>query len=252
MLISSRRDFLKVCYCQDFILNLKCILTLKFFSILEYKKNYNRTPTSCIKQLVDLATNEDRDFAKELLDYNSIDIKIFKTFVDMALPAMSKSCFINNMSCYCLSNEVTAAEETFAILAFENSVQRWVFMIEKAIHLDNYDEQDGDQHRSRFRGNLPNLKYQRNIKPRSDGKATAGVWTEKAKERFNEICSMVQDKRKERIAFENALKEMYIGDANNSSYGSQNKRRRLDDDGDNEGGKKSKVKVVNLFELIEL
>ena len=220
----------------------------------EYKRNYNRTPVSHIKDLVDLATNDEKDFARELLDYDRVNMKLFKSFIDMALPAMSKSCFINNMSCYCLSSEVTAAEETFAILAFENSVKRWVFMIEKEEYHNNHDDDDNDDQVRFERQKLPDLKYQRNIKPRSDGKATAGVWTEKAKERFNEICSMVQDRRGERIEFENALKEMYVENANNCLNNTLSKRKRMDDTSEDGNGnsKKSKVKVVNLFELIEL
>ena len=75
-----------------------------------------------------------------------------------------------------------AAEETFDILAFENSVQWWMSMIEKANDHDDHDKDDNYDNRARFRGKSPDLKYQRrNIKPRSDGKATAGVWTKKAR-----------------------------------------------------------------------
>jgi hypothetical protein len=199
-----------------------------------------------------LATNEEKDFAKEILDYKSVNMNLFKKFIDIALPAMSKSCFINNMSCYCLSSEVTAAEETFAILAFENSVRRWVFMIEKEIYEDNIVDDDNED-RMRFeRRKLPDLKYQKNIKARADGRATAGVWTEKAKERFNEICSMVQDKRGERIEFEQLLKEMYVENATDSLNSTRIKRKRMDENSEDGNGNKTKVKVVNLFELIEL
>ena len=58
--------------------------------------------------------------------------------------------------------------------------------------------------------------------------------------------------KEERIEFLNALKEIYMENANDTSYARQNKRKRMDGNSENGNGKKSKVKVVNFFELIEL
>ena len=58
--------------------------------------------------------------------------------------------------------------------------------------------------------------------------------------------------KEERIEFLNALKEIYMENANDTSYARQNKRKRMDGNSENGNGKKSKVKVVIFFELIEL
>ena len=42
--------------------------------------------------------------------------------------------------------------------------------------------------------------------------------TEKAKEIFNEIWSMVQDRRKERTSLESALNDTFIEDVTDSSH----------------------------------
>ena len=53
---------------------------------------------------------------------------------------------------------------------------------------------------------------------------------------------MVQDRRGERIEFENALKEMYVENANNSLNNSLSKRKRMDDNSEdgNGNGKKQR------------
>ena len=222
----------------------------------EYKKNYE-TPSSDFRRLIDLRDEHDGNIAETLLDTEKTNKRVFKKFLDVSMPACCKKTFASNIVLgEDLEKVVTVAEETFAILVLENNIDRWCHLAA---------EKEGD---------LPPLKYQKDIKKRKDNQHSAGDWTMDGMARFNAIAGMVAAKRKEheRKMLDIELKEMYIDDSRRnrkllrSAESEAKKRKFIDinifggDDGstigtgsnnstsDGSGARKRPVVVINLFD----
>ena len=175
--------------------------------------------------------SEEGEFAELLFDYNEIDLDTFKAFLDCSMPSISVYSYSRMTSIELVSSIVTLAEEAFGAFILENNWKRWIH-----------------QARNKFRINLqednctkdePKLLYQKNITQRSDGKSTAGQWTESGISRYNEIVSIVSAQRSGRIAFEEELKDLYIEEMNEKGDMRQSTKRKMKAKIDEERKKKT-------------
>ena len=137
------------------------------------------------------------------------DKEIFKCFLDFAMPAVNKSAYKKQMYFDTLSEVVSVGEETFAFLVVENNIERWVYMAETIL---------SNQHSNHLppAGVIPKVRYQKEVKQRKDEVHTAGKWTNKGLQRFNEIASLVHNSRNMRTDYENELKSKYEEDFDES------------------------------------
>ena len=175
---------------------------------------YNKHP---MQELIEMAlTIEEGRIGDELLDHNRVNKEVLKTFLDIAMPAVSKSSFKNCAPYEELSDLVTQSEEAFAFLVFENNFSRWMFNAKREF-VDNggilRGVDAGKEEDYRLSEMIPDTRYQINCKSKKDqhqGKK-AGRWTEKGFERYNELLSKVSVARRERRegSFEEDLQAMY-------------------------------------------
>ena len=215
---------------MNFFLYNNLHLTFRFVGTLEYKKNYNNRESS-FRKLVDLAEEEedgDEELAERLMDYRTVDKYVYKKFLDLSMPAVAKSNFVQAMVVEdCLGDIVTRGEEAFAFLILENNIQRWCHIA---------GEKDGP---------MPVLKYQKTVKKRKDDRNSAGDWTDDGKKRFNKIADDVLNIRNEegRTRFERKIKELYEDDVKKDARLQRKKRKLM-----LEKNKKNGVEVTNLFD----
>lgn len=215
------------------------ILISDFFFILyyilifleEYNNSYN-VVDSPFRKLMDLFDEHEGKIGEILLDYKTVDKRVFKMFLDIAMPAVSKTNFIQ-----CISIEgtfhdiVTTGEETFAILVLENYCNRWRHIA------------CGE------RGLPPSTKYQKQIKERTNDQSTTGSWTQDGIIRFNEIAVIVRRVRTEegRIGFCKNIKDIYNEESDNNVK-IVNKRRRIMEENERRKRQNRRVAAVDLFD----
>ena len=140
-----------------------------------------------------------------------------------------------------LSKTLTVAEEAFAVLQFENSMERWIWLADKEV-ASTANNLDDDE--------IPDMMYQYNIKKRKDNIFTAGKWTEEGLERYNEFIGIVQNRRVNAQVFEQKLKAKMIEKISSESMRKKRKRREI------AVGKttkpKQKVIIKNILNLTEV
>ena len=192
-------------------------------------------------------------FGDSLLQYDTLDIDIVMYYLDLSMPAMSVRTYDMDKVFSLLSKTLTVAEEAFAMLQFENSMKRWIWLADKeamkhqgnieGINVDSIDNNLDD-------GKIPDMMYQKNIKKRKDNIYTAGKWTEEGLERYNEFIGIVQKRRLNAQVFEQRLKAKMIESISSESLRKKRKKREV------AVGKtaepKRKVIVTNILNLTEV
>ena len=173
-----------------------------------------------MQELIEMTlTTEEGKIGDELLDHNRVNKEVLKAFLDIAMPAVSKSSFKNCAPYEELSDLVTQSEEAFAFLVLENNFSRWLFNAKREF-VDNggilRGVDAGKEEDYRLSEMIPDTRYQINCKSKKDkhqGKK-AGRWTEKGFERYNELLSKVSVARRERRegSFEEDLRTMYLNE----------------------------------------
>ena len=134
------------------------------------------------------------------------------------------------------------SEETFAYLLLESNINRWISIAKLQLRDDNDTDEEGSSQEH------PNRLYQKNVKPRSDGRESAGEWLDIGMERFNRIALMVQNSRKIRELDEEQLKEIYRNDEETVLVMPSLLAKRKAQEMKNSAEKsKKRVVVVNLF-----
>lgn len=201
-----------------------------FHQITEYRKHYHKEDSN-FRKLTELIDDEGR-IAESLLDYDNINKKVLKQFLDIAMPA----CAFNDFASEMAEGEkgfdelVTVAEEAFAILVFENDFARWSHVAE------------------RKEETAPAPIYQKKVDPgKNTDKHAAGDWTEKGLNRYNDIVNMIIEMREKasRLIVMNQVKKLYEKELEGRSKKKSRKRGRNDED-DN-AQKKKAICVINLF-----
>lgn len=179
-----------------------------------------------MKTLLDLwKKSPDGKVGDYLLNYKDVDKKILKMFLDIAMPAVSKSSYMNCAAYERLNSIVTQSEEAFAFLIFENNVERWIFNAKRDI-VDNGGSLQGDDvgrdEDIAKSDPLPFTKYQVNCKNSKKEGKFVGKWTDIGFQRYNELLLKVKNMREERLSteFEDELKKMYF-DEHQSTCGQQ-------------------------------
>ena len=180
------------------------------------------------------------NIAEVLLEYKTIDIDVYKIFLDCSIPSISVHSYMRMSTIEPLSTIVTLAEESFAILILENNWRRWVYQARKSITAAESDNDEAE----------PILLYQKNITKRSDGKSSAGQWTNEGLERYNEIVSILETKRRERNQFEDDLKDIYIMEMNEHEKEKSHKRKATAIIDTKRA--KERVTVVNTIDFVSL
>ena len=220
-----------------------------------------------LMKLIQISNDNGGKIGEYLLDYKNVDKKIFKTFLDIAMPAVSKTSFIQTaMLGEKLSDITTVSEEAFAIIVLENCMNRWVFLAEHPNYMESHttsgdtervvgnvnvnsdvSSQDDDNNQQ-----LPQLKYQHKIKARKDGRVSAGEWNTRGLMRYNEISNMVKIARSEenRIGdFEDDIVTMYEEDTDIETVRRMLHKRRRQQKDDSVGESPNKIVVVNFFDV---
>ena len=172
----------------------------------------------------------------------SEQLKVMKVFFDLAMPVVSDSGYKCKAPFELVSDLIRVSEETFAYLLLESNIQRWISIAKLQLRDDNEvdEEGNGQEH--------PNRLYQKNVKPRSDGRESAGIWLDIGLERFNRIAKMVQDQRKNGEFDEERLKELYLNDEETvSAIPSLRAKRKAQEMRNKASNSKKRVTVVDLF-----
>ena len=206
-----------------------------------------------MKKLLNFCQIKGDKFGESLLQYDTLDIDIVMYFLDLSMPAMSVRTYDMDKVFSLLSKTLTVAEEAFAMLQFENSMKRWIWLADKeamktqdnieGINVDSIvNNLDDDE--------IPEMMYQNNIKKRKDNIYTAGKWTEEGLERYNEFIGIVQKRRLNAQLFEQRLKAKMIEAISSESMKKKRKKREI------AVGKtaepKRKVIVTNILNLTEV
>lgn len=196
--------------------------------LLEFKKNEKDRADGSVTvfdRMIALCDNNGENFGNKLLDYQNIDIDELMCYMNIALCGTSNIRFKEKMFYEKLSNAITVSEEAFALLAFENSYKRWMFMVKSELNRssesidDDDDDSEGneddnlEENVTAEAGNkTPPVVYQTNIIRKKDKVSTAGKWTDKGYERYNELLSLVRESRDSewRKDFEDELQKKYI------------------------------------------
>lgn len=187
-----------------------------------------------MEELLKLKTDDD-EIAEALLDYEKVDKRVYKLFLDIGMVACCPKSFVHDMAFVpdkTFKNTVTVPEEAFALLLFENNVQRWIFNAE------------GKE------GTLPEQKFQKHVTKKKDSprnKNAAGEWNDEGMKRYNYIVQLIQRKRTEtgREEFERAIKAMYEEEVDDDDEQMVAKKRRVEVN-ENQGGEE--VVVINMFD----
>lgn len=177
--------------------------------------------------------SDDGCIAEKILDYNNVNKKVFRKFLDIAMPACALTTFVDDMKEFPepYNRNVTVAEEAFALLVLENNYERWC-------HIAADKE-----------GRTPKAKWMKEVSQGASQKTknAAGNWTDDGLTRYNKIIELVQVKRGSamRRLYMESVKKLY-----EDEYDKAKKRRKRKDDnedGDNVPEKK-RVRVKNLYQ----
>ena len=211
----------------------------------------NRTNT--FKEFIDICKQDDRKIGDVLMNYENVNKDITFYFLTMAMTATTNVRFADKMLYEKLSDATTISEEAFAFLLFENNFKRWVYLAEKEILTEKIDrgevvEQNTNEEEN---GDIPDVLYQRKVKMRKDKRETAGKWTDKGMERYNEMLQTVKNYRNSdwRQNFEDELQKMYEKDTDKSG---KKKNKRNKDLNDEDNAKKQRVAATNMFDVMSL
>ena len=179
-------------------------------------------------------------FGNIFLDYQNIDTEELICYLNIALCGTSNIRFKEKMFYEKLSDALTISEEAFAVLAFENCFQRWMYQLTLET---SESESDSDK--------IPNVLYQKNITRKKDQRETAGKWTDKGFKRYNELIALVKESRNSdwRRNFEEELQKRYIEKAD-GKLKAYRKRMKIRDD--MLKPKKVKVAPENMFDVMTL
>ena len=228
--------------------------------ITEYKYQYfdHTEPRPDFKMFIDWATafssNTDgvnRDgLAERLLRsrednerLSEDDLKVMKVFYDLAMPVLCNSDYKVLVPFDKVSNIVSISEETFAFLTLENSINRWIYTATK-------QQADLLEDESDITYTVPDLRYQKSVKKRRDGRETAGVWLDSGLQRFNNIAAMIVEDRQRRDQDEERLMALYIDEMQEMIPALKAKRKRKQDEEDKRNNRnKRRVEVVDLFSI---
>lgn len=197
-------------------------------------------------------------FAERILksDLDDDDLRVYKIFLDIAMPAVSKTAFRHLMSFEeeGLSTLLTVGEETFGLFVLENNIHRWVWCAKHEMDNDSEDGNDGND--GNVEETVPDLLYQKNKtrKKSSDRtqqniKMLAGEYTDRGLHRFNVLAGLVKEHRQERGVLERKISALYEEEADKEVVGrmrANRKRKIAKDNGDNT--MRRKVEVINLLE----
>ena len=130
--------------------------------------------------MIDKCENNGEVFGDNLLDYQDIDIEELMCYMNIALCGTSNIRFKEKMFYEKLSDAITISEEAFAVLAFENSFKRWMFMVKSELNpsregqeneIDNREDDNLDGNNTNDDGNkVPSVLYQTNVIRKKDKK----------------------------------------------------------------------------------
>ena len=205
-----------------------------------------------MKNLITYCKENGEKFGDNLLDYATVDMDIVRYYLDMAMPAMSIRTYNHEKVFSPLSKTVTVAEEAFAMLQLENNFERWIWIAEKEISKKQIEESGNDDENTSVDDEMvPDLKYQVNVKTRKDNVYTAGKWTEDGLERYNELVTIVRQRREDSANFEEILKMEMVRVVSSKGMSKRTKKRQLEDKRNNEN-KKKRVVVMNILNLAEV
>ena len=84
-----------------------------------------------MKKLINFCKEKGDMFRESLLQYDTLDIEIVMYFLNLSMPAMSVRTYEIDKVFSLLSKTLTVAEEAFAVLQFENSMKRWIWLADK-------------------------------------------------------------------------------------------------------------------------
>ena len=177
-----------------------------------------------------------------MLDFEAIDKDILFCYLNIAMTSTANIRFKEKMICDKLSDTVTVFEEAFTILVFENNFDRWVYMVEhemkenrSELGHEKEDEQDENLSVKTEISNMPDVLYQKNVKPRKDNRQLAGRWTDEGMERLNELLMLIKESRNDerRHLVEDDLMECYVNYADNNmdTYNRRKHRLELEEEG---------------------
>ena len=206
-----------------------------------------------MKKLLNFCQIKGDKFGESLLQYDTLDIDIVMYFLDLSMPAMSVRTYDMDKVFSLLSKTLTVAEEAFAMLQFENSMKRWIWLADKEAmkHQGNIEGINVDSTVNNLDDDkIPDMMYQKNIKKRKDNIYTAGKWTEEGLERYNEFIGIVQKRRLNTQLFERTLKAKMIEAISSESMRKKRKKREIAIEKTAEP--KRKVIVTNILNLTEV
>ena len=206
-----------------------------------------------MKKLLNFCQIKGDKFGESLLQYDTLDIDIVMYFLDLSMPAMSVRTYDMDKVFSLLSKTLTVAEEAFAMLQFENSMKRWIWLADKEAmkHQGNIEGINVDSIVNNLDDDeIPEMMYQNNIKKRKDNIYTAGKWTEEGLERYNEFIGIVQKRRLNAQLFEQRLKAKIIEAISSENLKKKRKNREIAVGMTAEP--KRKVIVTNILNLTEV
>ena len=210
-------------------------------------------------KLLDLCNSNNQKVGDALLDYKSINKDVLYCYLNMAMCGTCNVRFKEKMVYEKLSDAVTISEEAFALLVFENYFKRWEFMSKIEIDKnrtsisnasESSEENELVQNRRENNINVPETLYQQKVKESKDKKKSAGRWTSEGFERYNELLTKVKESRNKRWRqkFEEDLQQMYVDKADRNLNAYNRRKRKMDE----ENAKKSKVKPMNMLDVMTL
>ena len=199
-----------------------------------------------MQELIGHCRSSGTKFSESLLDIEGLDHEMIMYFYDIAMPSMSTYMYKSRILFHKFSEVVSAPEEAFALLVFENNFERWIYQAEeqKKEQMNIHPESDSEE--------IPDALYQLKVKKRSDGVNTVGKWTDEGLERFNEILSLVLEVRKTRTDFEEALNDKYVSRESKEEYQEKLRKHNRSQDVDSVSRQTKRVKVINLFNETDL
>ena len=167
------------------------------------------------------------------MDYSTVNTRVFRKYLDVAMPACASSSYVDDMKYgeESFDENVTVAEEAFAIIVMENNYKRWC-------HIAAGRE-----------GQTPKAKWMKQVSQASEkGRNASGKWTDEGMERFNDIVNMVQEKRdcRARSDYMAGVKRLYENEAERERI-RKKRRKEMNDDDNGNSNKKKRVRVKNLF-----
>ena len=215
-----------------------------------------------MKKLINFCKVKGDMFGESLLQYDTLDIEIVMYFLNLSMPAMSVRTYEIDKVFSLLSKTLTVAEEAFAVLQFENSMKRWIWLADKEaikkhtlqnqlqLQVDNDRENVDSIVDNLDDDNIPAMMYQNNVKKQKDNIYTAGKWTEEGLERYNKFIGIIQNRRLNAQLFEQRLKAKMIEAISSESMRKKRKKREITVGKTAEP--KRKVIVTNILNLSEV